>query len=205
MSLSLWLGFLAAAVLLSVSPGPGAAAVTSAGLREGYRSALSVIVGMQLALFVQLAIVAAGLGALLSASETAFNGLKLLGAAYLAWLGIAKWRAAGREPAVDSPGAAGRGLLGQGLLVNLTNPKAIVFMAALVPQFIDPGRPQLPQFLVIAATICSVDLIVMSGYALLAARLGRWLHDARARRAQDRFFGGVFVIAGVMLALSDRN
>ena len=203
MSLSLWLGFLAATVLLSVSPGPGAAAVTSTGLREGYAAALRVIVGMQLALFVQLAIVAAGLGALLAASETAFDVLKLCGAGYLVWLGIAKWRADLAPPPVN--GAVARGLLGQGLLVNLTNPKAIVFMAALVPQFIDPAKPQLAQFLIIAATICSVDLIVMSGYALLAARLGRWLHDARARRAQNRFFGGVFVVAGIMLALSDRN
>jgi len=91
------------------------------------------------------------------------------------------------------------------LLVNLTNPKAIVFIAALVPQFIDPTRSQWPQFLIIALTMFSVDVLVMSCYALLATRLRRWLHDPKALKAQNRFFGGVFVGAGVLLAASGRN
>ena len=97
------------------------------------------------------------------------------------------------------------GLFVQGLLVNLTNPKAIVFIAALTPQFIDPGRPQWLQFLILAATMCGVDTVVMSGYALLATHLRRWLNDARAMKAQNRFFGGIFVGAGMLLATSGRN
>ena len=93
----------------------------------------------------------------------------------------------------------------EGLLVNLTNPKAIIFIAALTPQFIDPARPQWPQFLIIGLTMCGVDTLVMSGYALLAARLRRWLHDASALKAQNRFFGGVFVGAGVVLAGSGQH
>jgi len=92
----------------------------------------------------------------------------------------------------------------EGLLVNLTNRKAIVFIAALTPQFIDPTRPQWPQFVIMGLTMCGVDSIVMSGYALLATRLRRWLRNPAALKSQNRFFGGIFVGAGVLLANSSR-
>ncbi|MFB0935654.1 MAG: homoserine/homoserine lactone efflux protein [Propionivibrio sp.] len=205
MALTTWLAFLLAAILIAVSPGPGAATSMSVGLRHGYWAALRAILGLQSALVIQLCVVAAGLGALLSASTTAFNVMKFLGAGYLIWLGIQKWRDI--PQALNEEGVAVKpsGLFVQGLLVNLTNPKAIVFIAALTPQFIDPTRPQWLQFLILAATMCGVDTIVMSGYALLATRLRRWLHDLRAMKAQNRFFGGVFIGAGVLLATSARS
>lgn len=204
MSFSLWLGFLLAATLIAVSPGPGAAASMSAGLRYGFASALRTIAGLQTALLTQLLIVVAGLGVLLQTSALAFNIVKLCGAAYLIWLGVQKWRAAPEAIDATRARAASNALFVEGLLVNLTNPKAIVFVAALIPQFVDPARPQWPQFLIIALTMCGVDTIVMSGYALLATRLGRWLHDPKWLKAQNRFFGGVFVSAGVLLAGSSR-
>ena len=202
MSLSLWLGFLVAAILIAVSPGPGAAASMSAGLRYGYWAALRLIAGLQSALAIQLAIVAAGLGALLETSALAFDIVKLCGAAYLIWLGVQKWRSLPQANDAATPRLSQGGLFIEGLLVNLTNPKAIVFMAALTPQFVDPARPQALQFLIIGLTMCGVDTLVMSCYALLAARLGRWLHDPRALLAQNRFFGGIFVGAGILLASS---
>ena len=200
MSLSLWLAFLLAAILIAISPGPGAAASMSAGMRFGYRSAVRVIGGLQTALVIQLTVVALGLGALLLTSKHAFDAVKLLGAAYLIWLGIQKWRSP--PPAIDddAPRLTSRGLFVEGLLVNLSNPKAIVFIAALTPQFVDPARPQALQFLIIGLTMCCVDTLVMSCYALLAARLARWLHAPNAWRAQNRLFGGIFVGAGVLLA-----
>lgn len=204
MSLSLWLGFLLAATLIAVSPGPGAAASMSAGLRYGFSSALRTIAGLQTALLTQLLIVVAGLGVLLQTSALAFNIVKLCGAAYLIWLGVQKWRAAPEAIDETRARAASNALFVEGLLVNLTNPKAIVFVAALIPQFVDPTRPQWPQFLIIGLTMCGVDTIVMSGYALLATRLGRWLHDPKWLKAQNRFFGGVFVGAGALLASSGR-
>ena len=205
MALATWLAFLCAATLIAVSPGPGAATSMSVGLRHGYWAALRAILGLQSALVIQLSIVAAGLGALLAASTTAFNIMKLLGAAYLIWLGIQKWHEAPQAVAGENITMPPSGLFVQGLLVNLTNPKAIVFIAALTPQFIDPGRPQWLQFLILAATMCGVDTVVMSGYALLATHLRRWLNDARAMKAQNRFFGGIFVGAGMLLATSGRN
>ena len=204
MSLTLWLGFLVAAILIAVTPGPGAVISMSTGMRHGYRGALAAILGLQAAILVHLLIVAGGLGALLATSETAFALVKFLGAAYLVWLGIQKWRSPVVPVDAAAPPVRGRGLFLQGLLVNLTNPKAIVFIAALVPQFVDPGQAQAPQYLLIAATLCLTDIIVMSVYALSAARLGRWLHDPLLIRLQNRGFGGLFVAAGALLAVSSR-
>ena len=200
MSLSLWLGFLLAAILIAISPGPGAAASMSAGLRYGFGAASRTIAGLQSALIIQLLIVAGGLGVLLETSALAFDIVKLTGAAYLIWLGVQKWRAAPQEIDENRPQVAPNALFIEGLLVNLTNPKAIVFMAALMPQFVDPLRPQGAQFLIIGLTMCGVDTVVMSCYALLATRLRRWLHDPKSLKAQNRFFGGVFVGAGLLLA-----
>ena len=113
--------------------------------------------------------------ALLAASQTAFALVKFVGAAYLVWLGIQKWRAAPVPVDVNAPPVRRKGLFLQGLLVNLTNPKAIIFIGALVPQFIDPAREQVGQYLTIALTLCLTDMLVMSCYALAAAKLGRWL------------------------------
>lgn len=204
MVLSLWLGFLLAAILIAVSPGPGAAVAMSCGLRYGYAAALRSIFGLESALLIQLTIVAVGLGALLTASTLAFDIVKFCGAAYLVWLGIQKWRSSPQEIQENKPPMSSNALFIEGLLVNLANPKAIVFIAALTPQFIDPTRPQWPQFLIIGATMCTIDILVMSGYALLATRLRHWLHDPKALKAQNRFFGGVFVGAGLLLASTGR-
>lgn len=202
MTLATWLGFLLAAILIAVTPGPGAAISMSTGLRHGYRAALSAILGLQTALLLQILVVALGLGALLATSETAFAVTRFLGAAYLVWLGIKKWREPLHPAAADLPPRGRRGLYLQGLLVNLSNPKAIVFIAALVPQFVDPLSSLVIQYAEIATTLCLTDLVVMSGYALAAAHLGRWAHDERLLRAQNRFFGGIFVSAGLLLAAS---
>ena len=206
MPFDLWLGFLLAALVISVTPGPGAVTSMSAGLQYGYWVALRAILGLQAALLIQLMVVAAGLGVLLATSAFVFDLVKLAGAAYLIWLGIEKWRApiAGIDQAGVAPAPA-NGLFWQGLLVNLSNPKAILFIAALVPQFVDAGSPQWPQFLLIGITMCAVDILVMSGYALLVSRLRRWLRDARALRTQNRLFGGFFITAGILLGASSRH
>lgn len=204
MTLTLWLGFLAASILIAVTPGPGAVISMSTGMRHGYWAALTAILGLQTAILAHLLIVALGLGALLAASETAFLLVKFLGAAYLVWLGIQKWRAPAIPVDANAPLVRRGGLFLQGVLVNLTNPKAIIFIAALVPQFVDPIQAQIPQYLLIAITLCLTDLTVMSCYALAAVRLGRWLYDPAAICRQNRFFGGLFVSAGVLLAASSR-
>jgi homoserine/homoserine lactone efflux protein len=177
----------------------------STGLRYGFGAALRSIAGLELALLLQLGVVALGLGAVLATSELAFTAVKFAGAAYLVWIGVHKWRAA-PEPLGEGEVRAHsrRQLYAQGLLVNLTNPKAIVFIAALVPQFVVPEQPQWPQFAVIGATMVGVDVVVMSCYALLATRFRPLLRNPRLLRLQNRVFGGLFVGAGAILAASSR-
>ncbi len=205
MSLTVWLGFLLAAILIAVSPGPGAVISISTGMRHGYWAALTAILGLQTALVMQLLVVALGMGALLATSALAFVVLKLAGAAYLVWLGVQKWRSPVMALDRDAPQLESGGLYLQGILVNLTNPKAIVFIAALVPQFVDPTRELLPQYVAIGLTLCLTDTLVMSGYALAGARLGRWFHDPAMLRRQNHFFGMLYCAAGVLLAGTSRS
>ena len=205
MDWQVWLAFLAASIVISLTPGPGAVVSMSVGLRYGYGAALRSIAGLQVALIIQLGVVVAGLGAVLAASETAFTVVKFLGAAYLVWLGIQKWRDSGEAPDAGSQPVVARQLFRSGVLINLSNPKAIVFMAALVPQFIDPAGNQWLQFAILALTTVVIDVLVMSAYALLATRFRRWVADARAQRMQNRVFGGLFVVAGAALAASSRH
>jgi len=203
MPLDTWLAFFVASWLISLSPGAGAVSCMSAGMRFGYRRALWNIVGLELGILLILAVVAAGLGAVLAASTVAFTAVKWLGVAYLAWLGIQQWRAPAISPQVDvarASDATAKALLIRGFLVNATNPKGILFMLAVLPQFIDPARPQLVQYAICGTTLLFTDLVVMSGYTGLAARALRLLRAPRHLRAVNRAFGGLFIAAGALLA-----
>ena len=202
MPLDTWLAFFVASWLISLSPGAGAISCMAAGMRYGYARATWNILGLQLGILFVLAIVAAGLGAIIAASTTLFTAIKWLGAAYLGWLGSQQWRAPAvpvSEQGADVSGTP-RQLVLRGFLVNATNPKGIVFMLAVLPQFIDPALPQLPQYLVCGATLFFTDLVVMSGYTGLAAKVLRLLREPHHVRWVNRTFGGLFVAAGALLA-----
>ena len=207
MSTELFLAFLLASVLISISPGAGAVNTMSNGLRYGVRKSMPAILGLQLGYGAQVVIVGAGLGALLASSELAFSLVKWLGAAYLVWLGYQKWRepplAIGEAENKHIESAAKR--FWQAAFVNLVNPKATVFLVALFPQFIVADTPQLPQFLVMGVTLIVVDILVMVGYASLAAKLSHWFKDPRHQKSQNRVFGGMFMAAGSALASYSRN
>lgn len=205
MSFGLWISFLLASIVISITPGPGSVLVLATSLRYRYTSVFKTLLGLELALLVHLAIVALGLGALLATSNAAFLTMKIMGAAYLVWLGIQKWRAP--VESIDATkvhvSQSGR-LFRQGLLVNLTNPKAVIFIAALLPQFIVVSEPQVAQYIIIGATMVGVDLLIMTGYALLASQFRHFFKNTRMLRIQNRIFGGLFVSAGIMLASSSR-
>ena len=207
MILETWLAFLVAAILISASPGAGVVACMATGTRYGYRRGVFNIFGMQLGAALQLAIVGAGLGAVLATSTAAFTALKWLGVAYLCYLGWRQWRAPVAAVSVadgNRRGGSAAALLLQGFLVNATNPKATVFFLAVLPQFIDPARPLLPQYLTAVATLTVVDLVIMSGYTLFAAKFLRLLRAPRQIRLVNRLFGGLFVGAAVLLATFKR-
>ena len=203
-----WLAYFVASWVIAVSPGSGAVLAMSHGLAYGVRGASATVLGLQIGLAFILLVAGAGVGAVLVASAGAFMVVKLLGAAYLLWLGFKQWRA---PVTLDDGGAqAGppvmrlRQRVLTGALTNATNPKGIVFMVAVLPQFIDPKRPLLLQLLILLVTTLAVDTVVMHGYALLASRLRALLRSARARRTQNRVFGGVLMGIGASLLMVDR-
>ncbi len=204
MPLDTWLAFFAASWLISLSPGAGAISCMAAGMRYGYARAFWNIVGLQFGILFVLLIVALGLGAVIAASTTLFTAIKWLGAAYLVYLGVVQWRAPASpvspDAVVDDSHGTPRRLMLRGFLVNATNPKGIVFMLAVMPQLIDPLAPQLPQYLICAATLFFTDLVVMSGYTGLAAKVLTMLREPHHVRWVNRTFGGLFVAAGAVLA-----
>lgn len=201
-----WLAYFAACWVIAVSPGSGAVLSMSHGLSYGVRRTSTTIFGLQAGLVIILLVAGGGLGALLLASEHAFAAVKTVGAMYLIYLGLQQWRARVEEgTAANGNGAVRMTLMSPrrrfatGLLTNVTNPKGIIFMVAVLPQFIDPTYPLGPQLAILAATMCGVDLVVMHGYALLASRMQGLFRNARAVRWQNRFFGSVLMAVGAAL------
>jgi homoserine/homoserine lactone efflux protein len=208
MEFTTWLTFFAASWAISISPGPGAIASMSAGLNHGFRYGYVTIIGLVLGIWTQLLVVGVGLGALVAASGTAFTVVKWLGVGYLVWLGIQQWRAPARPmvAATDSTEVISqRALILKAWMINVVNPKGTVFLLAVVPQFITLSAPLLPQYLTIGATLAFTDMVVMAGYIALASRVLGALKEPSHIRAMNRTFGGLFVVAGSLLALFKRS
>ncbi|WP_462380190.1 LysE family transporter [Pseudomonas sp. Marseille-QA0892] len=203
MSLATWFPFFLACWVISVSPGAGAIASMASGLRLGFRRGYWTAIGLQFGLLLQIAVVAAGVGALLATSSVAFTVIKWFGVLYLIYLAVRQWRA----PVMNVEGEAQQAvpdrissLVVRGFLINAANPKATVFMLAVLPQFIQPHAPLIPQYAVIMVTMVIVDLIVMAGYTGLASRVLRLMRSARQQRAMNRTFAGLFGVAAALLA-----
>ncbi|NMM13724.1 MAG: LysE family transporter [Rhodoferax sp.] len=207
MELSTWLAFFAASWAISISPGAGAVAAMSAGLNHGFRRGYFTTFGLILGIWLQVIVVSLGLGALVATSSTAFLVVKWLGVAYLVWLGIAQWRAPATPMVTKTDEGAlvtRRSMVLRAVMINAVNPKGTVFLLAVVPQFMNLAQPLLPQYLIIAATLGFTDLVVMAGYTVLAARVLGTLKSPAHIRAMNRTFGGLFVVAGSLLALFKR-
>ena len=201
MSLTVWLTFLVAALFISLSPGAGAVNSMSSGLRYGVRRSLPTIAGQQFGYGTQILLVGAGLGAILASSTLALSVIKWVGVVYLIWLGIQKWREAPVDVSrTDLSGFSRRQQFWNGALVNLTNPKATIFLIALFPQFLVAGAPHGPQLITMGVTLVAVDILVMLGYAVLASQLFRFMTTPARQRQMNRLFGGLFVTAAVALA-----
>ena len=201
MELEIWLAYLATAIVFSIAPGSGTVNSISNGMTYGWRKSLASIAGLQIGLGVYIVLVGVGLGALIAQSATAFTVIKWVGVGYLIWLGVQKWRDRGQcQIAGDSPQVPARQLCRQAVLVNLTNPKTVVFLVALFPQFIDPSQPQMAQLMVLGITTVAVDTLVMLGYVVLASQLAGYIRSARIMAALNRVFGSMFIGCGALLA-----
>ncbi len=203
MALDTWLAFFLASWIISLSPGAGAIASMSSGLQYGFLRGYWNAIGLQLGLAMQIAVVAGGLGAILAASSTAFYAIKWFGVAYLVYLAIKQWRALPLDMANDAavrPVGKPMAMMFRGFLVNASNPKALVFRLAVLPLFVNPQAPLLVQYLIIGATMISVDMIVMAGYTGLASKVLRLLRTPTQQKRVNRTFAGLFVGAAGFLA-----
>lgn len=210
MTLQIWLLFVAMSFVVSATPGPNMLLVMSTGARVGLRGAMATMAGCMSALLAMLTLSAAGLGAVLLAAPTLFDALRLIGAAYLAWLGIALWRAPVAAPdaeLAEAPAAA-RGaapthsaaLYRQGVLVAASNPKAILFAAAFFPQFLRADAPQGTQLAILLLTFAVIEVAWYFVYALSGRQLATHLRRPAVMRWFNRVTGGVFV--GFALAMA---
>jgi homoserine/homoserine lactone efflux protein len=175
----------------------------SSGLQYGFWRGYWNALGLQLGLILQIAIIAAGVGAVLAASATAFQVIKWFGVAYLVYLAYKQWRALPMDMSDESavrPIGKPLSLVFRGFLVNVSNPKALVFMLAVLPQFINPHEPLLPQYVAITVTMVTVDMLVMAGYTGLAARVLRLLRTPKQQKRLNRTFAGLFIGAATFLA-----
>ena len=209
MHLSTWLSFVVSAIIIAISPGSGAVLSMSHGLAYGFKKASATVLGLQCGLVLVLIVAGAGVGSLVLASELLFTIVKTVGALYLIYLGLSQWRAKvsiGRQEShaeVVVPTVKKRFLTG--FLTNATNPKGIIFMVAVLPQFITQGHPLLPQLMILAATMCCIDLVVMHSYAFLASSMQRFFRDAGAVKKQNRVFGGLLMAVGAALFFVKRG
>ncbi|MFC3148105.1 LysE family transporter [Piscinibacterium candidicorallinum] len=204
-----WLAFFAASWAISISPGAGAVAAMSSGAAYGFRRGYWTTAGLISGIWLQVLLVAVGLGALIAASSTAFLIVKWLGVAYLVYLGLRVWKdslhPSGGAIQVEQGGTATRrSLVLKGFVVNAMNPKGTVFLLAVMPQFLDPHAPLVPQYLIIALTLGFTDLVVMGVYTALAARVLAVMNSPRQTAWINRFFGSLFILAGAWLATFKR-
>jgi threonine/homoserine/homoserine lactone efflux protein len=204
MSLHVWWLFVATVFVVSAIPGPNMLLVMTHGARHGLRRSTATMAGCLAALVLMLSVSAAGLGVFLEAWPRLFDALRIIGAAYLIWLGVKSWRAKAGEIEIRDQsgqrGVASSAMFRNGFLVASSNPKAILFAAALLPQFLDAHRAVLPQFAVLVATFAVIEVSWYGVYAGLGARIGDKLKSANVAKAFNRLTGGVFVGFGAMMA-----
>ncbi|MDA3484855.1 LysE family transporter [Acinetobacter baumannii] len=202
MSLQVWFAYMLACWVISISPGAGAIASMSSGLNYGFRHGYWNAIGLQIALLIQIMIVAAGVGVLFATTPLAFQAVKWFGVAYLLYLAYLQWTAPVKDIEIqhEKKDKSVSALLFNGFVVNISNPKAIVFLLAVLPQFLDLSKSQWIQYLIMAATMVTIDLIVMAGYTGLASKVLRLLRSPKQQKYLNRGFAVMFSCAVLLLS-----
>jgi threonine/homoserine/homoserine lactone efflux protein len=202
------LGFIAAALVLLLTPGPGVMYIVARSIGQGSRGGLVSVLGLSAGALVHVAAAAAGISTILLASATAFGLVKAAGAAYLIYLGIRTLLARGAVASTEvcSP-RSWRRLFADGVLVSVLNPKIALFFLAFLPQFVDPARgPVARQVLLLGLLYVALALVTDSGYALLAGSLRHRLRDRALQGPLPRYISGsVYLGLGVGTALTGRR
>jgi len=200
MSLHAWTLFLAVALTATLSPGPTMLAILGHALARGAAETMPVVLGNAAGAVLMMAGSVFGLAAVIAAIPHGLAALKWAGALYLLWLGLRAWRAGAPKSRAVPAGAPRRGGFIRGLLIALGNPKAILLFGAVLPQFVDGGRPLAPQFAVLVVTFVGLELLVTTAVAFGAGRLEPMLRGADGRRVADRIGGSVLILAALAVA-----
>ena len=203
MELTVWLGLMASALFISISPGPGAIFSISQGTQYRFKRAMFSVAGLQLGLVSQILFLLFGLGVLINQFPSVFIVIKILGMMYLIVLGILQWlkKIEQIDTNEDHQSLSFRPLkaLLQGFFVNLTNIKGTVFFLALIPLFIDLTALKLSTCIIFTATLIVIDLIVMAGYVTLAQVSKTLLADPKKILWQNRLTGSTLILVGLIM------
>ena len=210
MSIHSWLMYLTLVFVATATPGPAVLFIITNASLHGWRKAVFAALGNIAGLFALGIIAVTGLGTILKTSELIFNLIKYAGAAYLVYLGLKMIFQEGLDfakinHAAEVPAASGGKIFLQALGVAVSNPKAIVFLTALFPQFISVDRALVPQFATLIATLMSFSFFFLMSYALLAHSAKSWLTGQRRIRAVNRTSGSIFIGFGLLLATSSNK
>jgi len=203
----LYLGFIAAALALIAMPGPNTTLIVGNTISHGTARGLATLAGTSSALAIQLCAIVLGLTETASALSAWFDPLRWVGVAYLVWLGLREWLAAGDgngETRAEPTVRASR-FYWQGMMVCLTNPKTLAFFAAFLPQFVEPKSPVLPQLAVLGVTFMALAVPGDAGFCLLAGRIRPFIVGARFARLRHRISGTCLLACGLGLALAHRS
>jgi threonine/homoserine/homoserine lactone efflux protein len=201
MTLQTWWLYVTALFLICATPGPNMLHVMVQSIHHGARRSIVSMAGLMTANITCLLASAAGLGALLKASPALFDVLRYAGVAYLVWLGIKAWRApiGGNDTTQQPAPPSFKAMYVTALGTGFSNPKLIVFAAALFPQFIDTARPLAPQLAILILSFVAIEGLWFATYALGGRSLGAWLAPPNRQRAFNRITGGMFVAFGAAL------
>jgi homoserine/homoserine lactone efflux protein len=208
MNWTTWWIFATTEFVLCLTPGPAVLFVLSTALRSGLRKGVASIFGILGANTVYFILSATGLGALLLASYRLFFAIKWVGAAYLVFLGVKSiiGKSSLLTPDADTPAAIrGWRVFGDALVTQISNPKAIVYFSALLPQFLNPLLPIAPQVAILAATSAVIEFSVLLGYALAAGQASALAREPRYANWTNRLAGTILIGAGAGLAALRRN
>lgn len=207
MELNVWITLLLASIAISVSPGAGAVVSMNYGIKYGLKKSYAAIFGLQAGYLIQTFIVVIGLGAIIAKSVLIFNIIKWIGVAYLVYLGLSKIfekvELIDENEQINSYDAKKAFLTAT--FINLTNPKATVFLVAFIPQFLNPNDSLWLQFIIIGLTLCIVDIFVMTGYSSMASKLKFLIKDAKAMMIQNRITGSFLILAAIFMASTKKT
>jgi threonine/homoserine/homoserine lactone efflux protein len=196
--------FVAAALALNLTPGADMMFCLGQGLRSGPRAAMAASAGISAGVVITAAVAGLGLGAAVAALPWLFDAIRWVGVGYLLWLAVAAVRHGAAAQVLRVPATRA---FRTGLIVNLTNPKVILFVLAFVPQFVDPAAgPILGQFLIFGAILGLGGLVINAAVGVFAGGAGRRLTgSAPLRRALGWISGGVFAALALRLAMMERS